>query len=334
MTLNKAFILASRPTREQPASPENFRLEERQVGDIGDGEVLVKNQWLSLDPYMRGRMNAGASYAQAQPLGEVMTGQTVGEVVASRHRGFSVGDQIVLTGGWQLYRKSDGRDLRKIDGKSVPPQTYLGVLGMPGVTAWYGVNRILEPRAGQTVVVSAATGAVGGVVGQIAKAAGARVVGIAGGAEKCGYAVDVLGYDACVDHRSASFAGDLAAALPKGIDALFENVGGAPFAASIRNLNDFARIAVCGLVASGYDGTPTPLPDVGLLLQKRALLQGFIISDHLDLWPTAVAGLAELVKAGKLKWRESVAEGLEAAPEAFFRMLKGGNFGKQLVRIG
>jgi NADPH-dependent curcumin reductase CurA len=333
MARNKSFVLTSRPTRIEAAGPHNFSMVESDTDALADGEVLVRNHYLSLDPYMRGRMNDAPSYAAPQPLGEVMTGRTVGEVVESRNARYKTGDLVNLTGGWQLYCKSDGREMRKIDASAAPMQTYLGVLGMPGVTAWFGLHQIIAPKAGETVVVSAATGAVGAVVGQLAKIAGAHVVGIAGGAEKCAYACDQLGLDACVDHRSQTFADDMKAALPRGVDGLFENVGAAPFAQSMRRLNPFARIAICGLVASGYDGTPTNLPDVRVLLEKRAMMRGFIISDHLDFWPQALRELGEHVKTGRLRWRESVADGLESAPTAFFSMLKGGNFGKQLVKL-
>ena len=332
MPQNKAFILASRPSREVPAGPHNFQLVERETAAPGEGEVLVRHHYLSLDPYMRGRMNDGRSYAQPQPLGEVMIGGTVGEVVASRNPRFAVGDRVVGTGGWQLYGLSDGKGLRKIE-PGTPIQAWLGPVGMPGVTAWYGVTQIIAPKAGETVLVSAATGAVGSVVGQLVKLAGARAVGIAGGPEKCAFAVSDLGYDACVDHRDVDFPARLKEAVPDGINGLFENVGGEPFRQAMRRLNPFSRIALCGLVSSGYDGTPTPLPDVRVLLDTRSRLEGFIVSDHLSVWPQALSELAGHVAAGRLRWRESVAEGLEAAPQAFFAMLKGGNFGKQLVKL-
>ena len=332
MPQNKAFILASRPSREVPAGPHNFQLVESETAAPGEGEVLGRHHYLSLDPYMRGRMNDGKSYAQPQPLGEVMIGGTVGEVVASRNPRFAVGDRVVGNGGWQLYGLSEGKGLRKIE-PGTPIQAWLGPVGMPGVTAWYGVTKIIAPKAGETVLVSAATGAVGSVVGQLVKLAGARAVGIAGGPEKCAFAVSDLGYDACVDHRDADFPARLKEALPGGINGLFENVGGEPFRQAMRRLNPFSRIALCGLVSSGYDGTPTPLPDVRVLLDTRSRLEGFIVSDHLSVWPQALSELAGHVAAGRLRWRETVAEGLEAAPQAFFAMLKGGNFGKQLVKL-
>ncbi|MDH7798596.1 MULTISPECIES: NADP-dependent oxidoreductase [unclassified Beijerinckia] len=332
MAQNKAFILASRPSREAPAGPHNFQLVESETAAPADGQVLVRHHYLSLDPYMRGRMNDGKSYAQPQALGEVMVGGTVGEVVASQNPRFAVGDRVVGTGGWQLYSLSDGKGLRKIE-PGTPIQAWLGPVGMPGVTAWYGVTKIIAPKAGETVLVSAATGAVGSVVGPLVKLAGARAVGIAGGPEKCAFAVSELGYDACVDHRDPEFPARLKEALPDGINGMFENVGGEPFRQGMRRLNPFSRVALCGLVSSGYDGTPTPLPDVRVLLDTRSRLEGFIVSDHLALWPQALSELASHVAAGRIRWRESVAEGLEAAPQAFFAMLKGGNFGKQLVKL-
>ena len=222
--------------------------------------------------------------------------------------------------------------LRVVDAKAVPIQAYLGPLGMPGVTAWYGLNKIIAPEAGETVLVSAATGAVGSVVGQLAKLAGARTVGIAGGPEKCAYAAKELGYDGWVDHKSPSFAEELKAALPNGVDGLFENVGGEPFRQAMRRINDFARVAVCGLIAS-YEGEPTVGPDMGLFLVKRFKMEGFIVSDHMDLWPKAISELVSLAAAKKLKWRETIHDGLENAPQALVDLLRGGNFGKMLVRV-
>jgi hypothetical protein len=278
-------------------------------------------------------MEESKSYAASQALGEVMIGGTVGEVVASKNPAFAVGDKVVGMGGWQLYALDDGSMLRKIDPQKIPIQAWLGPMGMPGVTAWYGVNRIIAPKAGETLVVSAATGAVGSVVGQLAKAAGARAVGIAGGPEKCAYAVETLGFDACVDHRAENFDALLKAAVPKGIDGLFENVGGKCFDACARRLNDFARIAICGLIASYEGAEPSSLRDLRVVLVKRARIEGFIVSDHLPLWPQAMAELGALIAGGKLHWRESVAEGIEAAPAAFLGLLEGRNFGKQLVKL-
>ncbi len=235
-------------------------------------------------------------------------------------------------GGWQRYFLSDGSALNVVDAKKIPIQAYLGPVGMPGVTAWYGLNRIIAPKAGETVLVSAATGAVGSVVGQLARIAGARAVGIAGGPEKCAYAVEELGYAACVDHKSPRFAEELKAAVPNGVDGLFENVGGEPFQQALRRLNDFSRVAICGLIAS-YEGAPTALPDMRIFLVKRFKIEGFIVSDHLNLWPQAIGELAGHIAAGRLKWRETIRDGIENAPQALVDLLHGQNFGKMLIRV-
>lgn len=331
MPLNKGFVLASRP--DGAASEANFRFFEAPAPTPGPGQALVRHHFLSLDPYMRGRMQEGRSYAASQPLDAVMIGATVGEVVASNLPAFKVGDRVLGQGGWQLYGLSDGSDLHKLPPTDLPIQAFLGALGMPGVTAWHGVHKILAPEPGQTLVVSAATGAVGSIVGQLAKAAGARVVGVAGGPDKCAYAVDALGLDACVDHRSPRFEADLAAATPQGVDRLFENVGGAPLRAVAARLNDFARVAICGLIASYEGGAPSRLDDLRLVLTRRVMIQGFIVMDHMPEWPEAVAQLTRLAQARRLIWRESVAQGIESAPRAFLGMLRGENFGKQLVKL-
>ena len=330
MPTNLQILLDNRPADK--VSPANFRLVETPVPTPGPGQVLVRHTFLSLDPYMRGRLSDAKSYAKPQEVGAVMQGGAVGIVEASNNPRFKPGDAIVGMGGWQRYYLSDGRDLNVVDAKSIPIQAYLGPVGMPGVTAWYGLNRIIAPKAGETVLVSAATGAVGSVVGQLARAAGARAIGIAGGAQKCDYAVQELGYAACVDHKSASFAADLRAAIPNGVDGVFENVGGEPFQQALRRLNDFARIAVCGLIAS-YEGAPTALPDMRIFLVRRIKVEGFIVSDHMSLWPQAIAELAGYVAAGRLKWRETVRDGLENAPQALVDLLRGENFGKMLVRV-
>jgi NADPH-dependent curcumin reductase len=263
----------------------------------------------------------------------VMGGGTVGIVEASNNPRFKTGDAVVGMGGWQRYALSDGAMLRVVDAKTVPIQAYLGSLGMPGITAWYGLNRIIAPKAGETVLVSAATGAVGSVVGPLARLAGARTVGVAGGPEKCAYAVKELGYDACVDHKSPNFAEEMKAALPNGIDGLFENVGGEPFQLAMRRINDFARVAICGLIAS-YEGALTTLPDMRIFLVKRFKMEGFIVSDHMDLWPKAIGELVALAAAKKLIWRETIRDSLENAPQALIDLLNGRNFGKMLVRVG
>jgi NADPH-dependent curcumin reductase len=330
MPMNVQILLDHRPTGK--VSPANFRFVDTPVPAPGPGQVLVRHSFLSLDPYMRGRLSDAKSYAKPQEIGTVMIGGTVGIVEASMNPRFKVGDAVVGMGGWQRYSLGDGEGLRVVDAKSVPIQAYLGVLGMPGVTAWYGVNRIIAPEKNETVLVSAATGAVGSVVGQLAKLAGARAVGIAGGAAKCAYAVRELGYDACVDHKSPRFAEELNDALPNGVDGLFENVGGEPFRLSIERINDFARVAVCGLIAS-YEGQPTTLPNMRIFLVKRFKMEGFIAGDHLDLWPKAIGELTALAAAKKLTWRETIRDGLESAPQALVDLLHGENFGKMLVRV-
>jgi NADPH-dependent curcumin reductase len=330
MPTNTQVLLDHRPTDK--VSPACFRIVETPVPPPGPGEVLVRHTFLSLDPYMRGRLSDAKSYAKPQEIGAVMGGGAVGVVEASNNPRFHPGDAVVGMGGWQRYSLSDGRDLRVVDARAAPIQAYLGSLGMPGVTAWYGLNKIIAPKAGETVLVSAATGAVGSVVGQLTKLAGARTVGIAGGKEKCAYAVKELGYGACVDHKSPTFADALKAALPNGIEGLFENVGGEPFQLALRRLNDFSRVAICGLIAS-YEAAPTALPDMRIFLVRRIKMEGFIVSDHMDLWPKAIGELASLAAANKLKWRETIRDGLEAAPQALADLLHGENFGKMLVRV-
>ena len=331
MQKNRRVLLASRPSGW--VSEANFRIEEVPLRAPAEGEVLVKNLWLSLDPYMRGRMNEGKSYAAKQELGEVMIGGTVGEVVESKHPKFAKGDQVLGMLGWQQYGLSDGKGLNKVDASRVPLSAYLGVLGMPGVTAWVGLLDICQPKAGETVVVSAASGAVGSVVGQIAKIKGCRAVGIAGGKRKCDYVVKELGFDACVDYKAGALNDDLKAALPDGIDCYFENVGGEILDAALRRMNAFSRIAVCGLI-SQYNATePYGVKTVQSILTNRIKVQGFIVSDRMELWAKALPELIGWVAGGTIKYRETVANGLESAPKAFIGLLKGENFGKQLVKI-
>ena len=330
MTTYQRIVLASRPKAE--VQPDNFRLETVEMPAIQDGELLVRNHYLSLDPYMRGRMSESKSYAASQAIDETMIGGTIGEVIASKHAKFAVGDTVVGTLGWTEVAVSDGTMLRKVDTTHIPESAYLGSVGMPGMTAWYGLNHIMAPKAGETVVVSAASGAVGSVVGQLAKLKGCRVVGIAGGPEKCAYVVDELGFDACVDYKAGNLEADLAAATPDGIDAIFENVGGKVFDTALARTNAFGRIALCGWIA-GYDGQPTPIDNFRLILINRLTVRGFIVSEQPELWPEGLAELGKLVAEGKLKFRESIAEGLANAPEAFIGLLKGRNFGKQLVKL-
>jgi NADPH-dependent curcumin reductase CurA len=281
---------------------------------------------------MRGRMSESKSYAVPQPLNEVMLGGTAGEVVESKNPRFNVGDKVVGFFGWQEFGTSDGSALKKVDVTHVPLSAYLGAVGMPGVTAWYGLNRIIAPKAGETVAVSSAAGAVGGAVGQLAKAQGCRVVGIAGGEEKCRYVVEELGFDACVDYKRNNLRDDLKAAAPKGIDGYFENVGGAVLDAVLARMNAFGRIALCGMIA-GYDGEPVPIKQPQLFLVSRLKLEAFIVSEHMECWPEALKDLGTLVAQKKLNYRETLAEGIENAPHAFMGLLKGRNFGKQLVKL-
>jgi NADPH-dependent curcumin reductase CurA len=328
---NKQVLLAARPNGAPQEA--DFRLAEIELRDPEEGEVLVKNLYLSLDPYMRGRMNEGKSYAPRVELGDVMVGGTVGEIVASRHRKLAVGDVIVGALGWQEYALSRGEGVMKVDPEKVPLSAYLGAVGMPGVTAWYGLFDIGKPKAGETVVVAAASGAVGSVVGQLAKLHGCRAVGIAGGKDKCDYVTRELGFDACLDHRDPALKDRLREATPSGVDVYFENVGGAILDLVLTRLNPFARIPLCGLV-SQYNATePYGVKNLASLLTNRVALQGFIVSEHMDRWPAALKELADHVTGGRLKFRETIAEGLESAPGAFIGMLGGKNFGKQLVRL-
>ena len=337
MTDNELIVLKSRPVG--PATLDNFELRRAPLTALQAGQVRVHHQYLSLDPYMRGRMNEGKSYAAAQALGEVMIGGTVGEVVESRHPAFAVGDAVVGMGGWQLYSVVNADQpgaLHKVDTRQIPISAYLGAVGMPGVTAWWGLVRIIEPQAGQTVVVSAAAGAVGSAVGALAKARDCRVVGIAGGPDKCAYVRDELGFDDCIDYKAHPQLADLSRALKMacsdGIDGYFENVGGVVTDAVMRRMNAFGRMAVCGMI-SRYDGATHAMADPSLILINRLKIQGFIVSEHLRDWPEALRELSGLYLSGKLRPRESLAQGLQSAPEAFLGLLKGRNFGKQLVRL-
>ena len=330
MATMQRIVLAARP--RGAVTPENFRLEQVEAPQAGDGQVLVRNEYLSLDPYMRGRMAEAKSYAAPQPLHDTMIGGTAGVVVASNHPRFAVGDNVVGMLGWAEMGVADGEVLRKVDASRIALSAYLGVLGMPGMTAWFGVNQIMRPNKGETILVSAASGAVGSAVGQLAKLQGCRAVGIAGGPEKCAYVVEQLGFDACVDYKAGNLAAELAIAAPNGIDALFENVGGAGFDAALPLMNAFGRIALCGLIA-GYNGDDLAVRNLRFMLTSRLSLRGFIVTEHMDLWPQGLGELGALVADGKLIYRETVAQGLAAAPEAFIGLLKGRNFGKQLVKL-
>jgi NADPH-dependent curcumin reductase CurA len=328
---NQQVLLASRP--QGPVTERNFRLVESAMPTLGEGEVLVRNLYLSLDPYMRMRMDAGKSYAPAVQLGEVMVGGTVGEIIESKDARYSKGEIVSGRLGWQLYAATPASGLRKVDTRGASISTALSVVGMPGVTAWYGLLRIGEPVPGETVVVSAASGAVGSVVGQVARLKGCRAVGIAGGEAKCRYVVEELGFDACIDYKSETFASSLRTATPDGIDIYFENVGGRILDTVLPLLNAFARIPFCGYI-SEYDAVaPYGVRQLRSLLVSRARLQGFIISEHMEIWDEALADLSGWLAAGRLSYRETIAQGLENAPGAFIGMLSGRNFGKQLVKL-
>ncbi|HEX8665180.1 MAG TPA: NADP-dependent oxidoreductase [Beijerinckiaceae bacterium] len=333
---SRRIVLASRPVGEPKDS--DFRLESAPVPEPGPGQVLIRTLWLSLDPYMRGRMSDAKSYAKPVGVGEVMTGGTVGEVVRSNHDKLAPGDIVLGMGGWQEHAVLDGKELRRLDPEAAPVQTALGVLGMPGMTAYTGLLNIGQPKAGETVAVAAATGPVGSLVGQIAKLKGCRAVGIAGGAEKCRALLDEFGFDAAVDHRAPDFPEKLKAACPNGIDVYFENVGGAVWDAVFPLFNDFARIPVCGLIAN-YNMTELPAgPDrtpqlFRAVLTKRLTIRGFIVWDFQAQAREFATEVGGWLREGRIKYREDVVEGLENAPQAFMGLLKGKNFGKLLVRV-
>ena len=332
----KRVILVSRPVGEPKSS--DFRIEEHALPTPGDGQVLLRTIWLSLDPYMRGRMSDGPSYATPVPIGGVMEGGTVSEVIASNNPGFAKGDIVLSRAGWQTHALSDGTGLRKVDPKFGSVSTAVGVLGMPGMTAYTGLLDIGKPQSGETVVVAAASGAVGSAVGQIARIKGARAIGIAGGKDKCVYVKRELGFDDCLDHRDPNLAAKLKEACPKGIDVYFENVGGAVFEAIFPLLNAFARVPVCGLIAH-YNDTEAAVPKwassmMRAVLTKRLTIRGFIVSDFAARHADFLRDMSQWVREGKVKHLECVTEGLDKAPDAFMGLLKGANFGKQLVRVG
>jgi NADPH-dependent curcumin reductase CurA len=328
---NTKITLASRP--HGWPSEDNFAVVEADVPEPRDGELLVRVHYLSLDPYMRGRMNDAKSYAAKVEIGDVMVGGTVGEVVSSKHPGFSPGDFVAANLGWQEYGVTNGAGVYKVDPTRVALSQYLGAVGMPGVTAYVGLLDIGQPKEGETVIVSAAAGAVGSVVGQLAKLRGCRAVGIAGGKTKCEYVVRELGFDACVDYKAKTFEEDLRAATPKGVDVSFENVGGAVMDSVLRRLNPFARIPLCGLVSQYNETELYGVKGFAYLLVNRVKLQGFIVSEHASRWPDALRDLGTWVAEGKIKTRETIAEGIRSAPSAFLGMLRGENVGKQLVKV-
>lgn len=336
--INRQWLLAQRPSGEP--TPDTLRLAETSVPVAGEGQVLLRTVFLSLDPYMRGRMSDAPSYAPPVAIGDVMVGGTVSRVVESHHPGFATGDWVLSYHGWQDYALSDGRGLTNLGPSPAHPSWALGVLGMPGFTAWAGLTIIGQPKAGETIAVAAATGPVGATVGQVGRLLGCRVVGIAGGAKKCAFAVDTLGFDACLDHRAPDLPGRLAEAAPAGIDIYFENVGGAVFDAVLPLLNARARIPLCGLV-SQYNATRLPPgPDragwlMGEFLRRRITVQGFIVFDDFGpRYPEFTAAMQRWIAKGMITYREDVVDGLEHAPEAFVGMLRGANFGKRVIRAG
>jgi NADPH-dependent curcumin reductase len=329
---SRRVVLKSRPVGAP--KPGDFDLVEAPVAAPGDGELLCRTIYLSLDPYMRGRISGVKSYARGVDPGDLMVGGTVSEVLESRHPGFAAGDIVQGSDGWQTHAVAKAAGVRKLDPSQAPVSTALGVLGMPGMTAYVGLLDIGQPKAGETVVVSAASGAVGAVVGQIAKLKGCRVVGIAGAKDKCDYVVSELGFDACVNYKTDDLATALQAACPKGIDVYFENVGGEIADAVLQLVNPFARIPLCGLIAQ-YNATgPVGGPSWRVLLTNRVLVKGFIVSDHLDRMPDFLADVGAWVRTGTIKYREDVVDGLDSAPAAFIGLLSGKNFGKMLVRVG
>jgi NADPH-dependent curcumin reductase len=321
---NQRIVLASRP--KGWVTPENFRLETSAMPPIGEGEVLVRNLWLSLDPYMRGRISEAKSYVKGVDIGEVMVGQTLGEVIDSKNKNFKIGDHVLTQTGWQLYGVT--KEATKVDGSRAPLSYYLGVLGMPGMTAYFGLKDIGQPKAGETVVVSAASGAVGSVVGQLAKVWGCRAIGIAGGREKCDYVTRELGFDACIDYKSATLRDEL-----KDVDIYFDNVGGEMLDILLTRMKLFGRIVVCGMIADYNATEPYRLKNLRAVLVNRLKLQGMIVFDWKERYGEALKALGGYYAAGKLKTRESIVEGLANAPQGLVSLLRGGNFGKQLVKL-
>jgi len=329
--MNRQIRLKSRPAG-MPAA-DNFEAVDSPMPALEDGDVLRRTTYLSIDPYMRGRMSDAASYAASLNLHDIMCGHTVSEVVESRNPAFRAGDMVTGYDGWQEFAVSKGKDLRKLDPRAVPVSTAIGVLGMPGATAYVGLLDIGQPKPGETVVVSAASGAVGSIVGQLAKVKGCRAVGIAGSPDKCRYVVEELGFDACINYKTDDLVPALGAACPGGADIYFENVGGKVFAAVLRVINRGARIPLCGMI-SQYNTTTDPGgPNLRALLVQRAMMKGFIVSDHADRFPAFLQEVTPLVRDGRIKYREDIVEGLDAAPSALIGLFEGRNFGKMLVRV-
>lgn len=329
--MSREVVLAARPQGEPKES--DFEVRERDGAEPGDGEVLVRNEFVSVDPYMRGRMTGVRTYVDPYEIGDAIDGGAVGRVTASRHDGFAEGDWVLSMLGWREEGIARGDTLRKLDPELAPPSTALGVLGMPGMTAYFGLKEIGQPKPGETVVVSAASGAVGSVVGQLAKIAGCRAVGIAGGREKCDYVTRELGFDACVDYKTGSLADKLKEACPKGIDVYFENVGGEMLDTVLAHMNLFSRLIVCGMISQYNVTEPYGVKNLRFVLTNRIRVQGMIVFDWKDRYGEALAALAGHLAQKKLKYRESVVQGLENAPRGLIELLQGKNFGKQLVKL-
>ena len=328
---NMQVLLAQRPTGMVKKS--HFKIVRTPIPEIAEGQFLVRNRYLSLDPYMRGRMSESKSYVQPVAIGDVMVGGTVGEVTASKHPDFHAGDAVLGAMGWQSYGVSDGTGITRIQDRRIPLSAYLGVMGMPGVTAYVGLLDIGNPKTGETVVVSAAAGAVGSMVGQIAKIKGCRAVGIAGGPEKCRYVVEELGLDACVDYKADRLWEDLAQAAPAGIDVYFDNVGGPIFDTVLNRMNPFGRISVCGMISQYNTLKPYGIRNFRAILIQRLTMRGFIVSDHAARWSEALAQIGQWLIEGRIRYRETITQGLENAPAAFIGLLTGKNLGKQLVKL-
>ena len=329
---NTQAIFRSRP--EAFPSEDNFEIVQSEVPKSGDGEVLRKTIYLSVDPYMRGRMSTQRSYAEPAKLGEPMVGSTISEVVESKNPKYKAGDYVLGFDGWQEYAVSDGRDLRKLDPNQAPITTSVGVLGMPGLTAYVGLLDIGKPKEGETVVVSAAAGAVGSIAGQIAKIKGCRVIGTAGSDEKCAYVVNDLGFDVCINYKTQDLKEAFKAACPKGIDVYFDNVGGEVLEVVLKRINVHARIPLIGLISQYSDAKPRPGPNLQSVLSNRALIQGMIVLDHTDRTPDFLRDMSQWLREGKVRYREDIVPGgISAAPGAFIGLLKGENIGKRIVQI-
>ena len=329
--MNTQVLLKSRP--EAFPSESNFEIVQKAVPKAGDGEVVRRTIYLSLDPYMRGRMSTAKSYAEPAKVGEPMVGSTVSEVVESKNPRYRTGDIVLGYDGWQAYAVSDGKGLRKLDTAPAPVSCSLGVLGMTGLTAYVGLLDIGKPKEGETVLVSAAAGAVGSIAGQIAHIKGCRVVGTAGSDQKCAFVVDELKFDVCINYKKEDLSAALKAACPRGIDIYFDNVGGAVLAAALKRINVHARIPLVGLISQYHDAKPGPGPNLGSVLANRALIQGMIVTDHVDRMPDFLRDMAQWLSEGKIKYREDIVQGLENAPTAFIGLLNGDNTGKRLIQV-